>query len=409
MIQLLSLLTCAFAIDGVVTMNMERVSRPNENVGRLNKRAASGSSHPLATILDNLENQRFFYTTNCEVGTPAQKVNLLLDTGSSDTWVFGPQTTDSSFMGQIASLFGGQQGPSTTIFDPSKSSTFKKNDTQLRITYGIGNVQGNWGMDKFSIAGTTLDNLSIGVATQASQINQGIIGIGRKQAESTLKTSGAYNNLPWQLKQEGKIRTAAYSLYLNDINAGSGTILFGGIDHGKYTGELVNLDISHPRHLAVQLQGIYTDGREQSNNMGKPMSAILDSGTSLTYLPQDVLTNIRTALNANPSFTIGTRYYTDCNITTNLVLDFGEQKINVPSYQFLWPIDQFVNGVAAATAFPQNSCYLGLEQSDANADYILLGDNVIRSMYIVYDLEHNKIGLAQGSGSSSSNIEAIVH
>lgn len=372
----------ALASGGVVSLDVNKVTVTHHE--SLAKRATTGRS---PTVLDIISNQRFYYTTDVLIGTPAQKQNLLLDTGSADTWVFGT---------------------GNNAFDSTKSSTYHSNGTNWNIQYGIGTASGNWGTDKFKIGGAEVNSLSIGTATRAQQVNQGIIGLGRKQAEVTNKQGSTYENLPLRMKSEGIISTAAYSMYLNDINAQSGTILFGGVDHSKYAGNLVTLPISHPRHLGVTLNGIYMDGREKGNNLQKPNTAVLDSGTSLTYVPHDTLISIQGALNANPSFSIGERYYCDCNITENLVLDFGATKIPVPAYNFLWPIENFVSGQTAATNFPQNSCYLGIESSSADQDFILLGDNILRGLYIVYDVEHDTISLAPSANQGASNVQAIV-
>lgn len=39
------------------------------------------------------------------------------------------------------------------------------------------------------------------------------------------------------------IAKAAYSLYLDSSSSSEGSILFGGIDHAKYTGDLTTIDI----------------------------------------------------------------------------------------------------------------------------------------------------------------------
>jgi hypothetical protein len=45
------------------------------------------------------------------------------------------------------------------------------------------------------------------------------------------------------LVSAGLTERAAFSLWLNDLNAGIGSILFGGVDTDKYTGDLISLPI----------------------------------------------------------------------------------------------------------------------------------------------------------------------
>jgi len=45
------------------------------------------------------------------------------------------------------------------------------------------------------------------------------------------------------LVQQNYIASRAFSLWANDGSASSGTLLFGGIDTGKFIGELVTIDL----------------------------------------------------------------------------------------------------------------------------------------------------------------------
>lgn len=385
------------SVGGVVQVPTKKVT--HHDIGPIHmpipefaKRASSPSD-----VVDAISNQRYFYLTEVDIGTPPQKLDLLLDTGSSDTWVFTSQTQQS------------RGGGKTTVFDQSQSSTFHPNNTNWKIQYGKGSASGTWGTDKFKIGSATVKHLSIGLANAVSQINTGLVGVGRPEAELTFNHGGSeYMNLPLQMQAEGLINSASYSLALDDINTGQGNIIFGGVDHDQYSGPLVQMPIVHPKHMGVNLQGIKADQRATYQLLSKPSTAILDSGTSLTYLDGDTLGSLRVAFNANPSFAIGERYYTDCNITTNLWMDFGNVNIPVPAYNFMWPIDLFVSGISASLNFPQNSCYIGFEQSSGDENFLLFGDNVLRAMYVVYDVTDNRIAIARGKPSSGHpRIEAI--
>lgn len=384
------------SVDGVVQIPMKKVVHPD--IGPIHMPSSSFAKRAAPNdVLDPISNQRYFYLTEVDIGTPPQKLDLLLDTGSSDTWVFTAQTQQSRGRGK------------TTTFDQSQSSSFQSNNSNWKIEYGKGSASGTWGTDKFKIGGATVKHLSIGLANSVSQVNTGIVGVGRPQAEITFNNGGSeYLNLPLEMKAEGLINSAAYSLALDDINSVQGNIIFGGVDHDQYTGPLVEMPIVHPKHMGVTVQGIKADQRATYQLLSKPSTAILDSGTSLSYLDGDSLGAMRVAFNSNPSFALGERYYTDCNITTNLYFDFGNIDIPVPAYNFMWPVDLFVDGVTASLDFPQNSCYIGFEQSSSDENFLLFGDNVLRAMYVVYDITDNRIAVARSKASSGHpRIEAI--
>lgn len=334
---------------------------------------------------DRLNNERFYYSSTVNIGTPPQPVTLLLDTGSSDTWVFTPQTKHR-----------GSRNKPKSFFIPEQSKTFRSNDTTYAIQYGLGQSTGTWGTDIFQIGSAKIKDLSIGIAS-VGDVSQGLIGIGRPEAESTVRNGYMYQNLPVKLMTSGIINTAAYSLYLNDLNAKTGTIMFGAVDKSKYVGPLYTMPISHPKHLGVSVKSIATDGVAKKNILKKPTTAVLDSGTSLTYLEKPAMTSLHVFLNANPSFAIGQKYYCDCNVTKNIVMDFTGVQVKIPAYHFLWPVSAIVNPVIAAAAFPPNSCYIGIEANKKGMDFALIGDNFLRAMYVVYDLQHNKIAVAQAN------------
>jgi hypothetical protein len=93
--------------------------------------------------------------------------------------------------------------------------------------------------DTFSIGGTSLAKLQFGIGYTSSSY-EGILGIGYQINEVQVGRAGkaAYNNLPAQMVADGLIQSNAYSLWLNDLDANTGSILFGGVDTAKYTAHL---------------------------------------------------------------------------------------------------------------------------------------------------------------------------
>lgn len=75
----------------------------------------------------------------------------------------------------------------------------------------------------------------MGLATDTS-IGIGIMGIGYNTSEANIGTGNGtiYPNLPYAMANAGLIKSNAYSLWLNDLQANTGTVLFGGVDTGVY-------------------------------------------------------------------------------------------------------------------------------------------------------------------------------
>jgi hypothetical protein len=126
------------------------------------------------------------------------------------------------------------------------------------------------------------------------------LGIGFDTDEAILQDKGKskYPNIIDELVSQGLINIEAYSLYLDDQAASTGSILFGGIDISKYTGSIMSVPME-----PVPIVGIFggptssftiiltsldvQNGSSTSsiNNFNVGVPVILDSSTPSTYLP----------------------------------------------------------------------------------------------------------------------------
>ncbi|ODV94933.1 hypothetical protein PACTADRAFT_27622, partial [Pachysolen tannophilus NRRL Y-2460] len=370
-------------------------------------------------------NEQNFYLANVTVGTPAQSLAVLIDTGSSDLWVMGnqnPYCEPSSTSSVSASATNAYSSAEATIdcslygtFDKSKSSTYKSNGTTFYIEYGDGSTaQGTWGTDEFTIAGITIHNQSLAVANK-TDASISILGIGYVGLESTEQSTTTedytYPNLPVKLVEQGIINKNAYSLYLNTPDSSSGIILFGGVDHDKYTGSLETVQVVNqylyegvlqPITLAVTLSAITVNSTVVSN---LPAVALLDSGTTAIYAPVTVFMAINQALGGTYNSEYGV-YTSECvkeDDTTQATFDFTGAKINVSLYDLQVPISELTTGTSSSR---KGTCVIEIFAS-SDSSYIL-GDAFLRSAYVVYDLDDYQISLAQSNpNSTSENIEVI--
>lgn len=342
-----------------------------------------------ATIEGVLHNElsEKVYSLNLTVGTPPQSFSLQLDTGSSDLWV----NTQSSSLCQAGNCTNG-------IYDPSASSTYKVSlPGGFNISYADHTgCSGDYVNETVSINGVEVTNQVIGVAN-VSTIPIGLIGVGFDIGEAICDTYACENHYPSiidTLVAQGKINTAAYSLWLDDLNSSAGSILFGGIDHSKYYEPLTVMDIL-PSHrsadgtpLYEKLFVVWTDlkvsGIDNLWNSSDTIAALLDSGTSDTYVPSDVFDKIAEEFNIKQGYIECAAR--DMGATFNFTFD-GSAVISVPIAEFIFEAD-------GATIGGQPACPFRLFASD-NTDHVLLGDTFLRSAYVVYDLQGKTIAIAQ--------------
>lgn len=302
-------------------------------------------------------------------------------------------------------------------FNTAESDSFRLNSSapNFAITYADGTyARGFWGQDSIDMKDFNVSDMSLAVVNDTTS-SFGVLGIGLEGLEVTYASSRSaslsytYENFPSRLKSSGAINKVLYSLYLAESNADKGSILFGAVDHAKYTGQLqtvplVNIyssSFDRPIRLDIALDSISLQSSTQNVSVSdSKIAALLDSGTTLSYLPTAILNALTQSLRATFSKAEGF-YKVSCDYNTNsafVVFNFSGAEIKVPLSDLI-------------LSYGSRQCFLGvLEQSsDASVDYpyAILGDNFIRNAYIVYDLEDYEISLAQANYSSDEDIEVV--
>lgn len=396
--ELLALAACAALPNAgtlSVSVTVERTDKPR--FGRHRKRE---------TVDLELKNLFTYYSADLEIGTPKQQGTFLIDTGSSDLWV------------------------SSSDFSTSSSSTYQETSYDFAIAYADqSSASGKYATDNVYISGAQVSGANFAVATSDSD-GTNVFGVGPRNQEASVNTlsqsgtlSRTYDNIPIQLKNQGFISSTSYSLWLDAIDDTTGQILFGGVDHAKYIGNLAvvpvlrrtiqGIQVTEPMMLSVVLNGISVyNGNGDSGDVvsGASLSVLLDSGTSLTYLPGDWVDAIGNTIKA--TYNSGVNGYITGKISGGLKYSLSGIEIDVPFDQIL--LDLTTGGGGAASDDDGNSLYmLGISPEGTGVDYssytYILGDTFLRSAYVVYDLDNWEIALAPlDSDPSGSNVEAIV-
>lgn len=334
----------------------------------------------------NIKNQKTYYLIPLQVGSQRAREDLLIDTGSSDMWIPDNQATG---------------------YKPSLLKTFKPTNEAFSIKYGDGTYAiGDWGYDTVHLGSLTLDNVKMGVCDNVTA-GQGILGIGMVGNEATAKK---YANLPILLKTQGYLDRISYSLYLDTPDASSGSLLLGAIDTAKYEGDLKRLPmvavddsgkkVDKPIAFFVNLNSI--SGGQNAVFSQKQTPALLDSGTTLFFAPTDVYEKISSEYGHHVP---GLGYVEKCNAHKgkNLTLDFGATKISVPVSQIMYPLTYARTGKPVKSLFRREPyCTVGV--SESSGSHYILGDNILRLMYVHFDLSGGTIGVAQMKNTEASRI-----
>ena len=130
------------------------------------------------------------------------------------------------------------------------------------------------------------------------------MGIGMLFDEALRSENGhGYFNLPYRLSANGLIDETVFSVYLDDINSQTSSLLFGGIDTDKYDGELAVFDVPPTADGLVEYLVYITSmsiiGSEgNSTSLDVPgqssggTSALLDTGSTAMSLPISIVRDI---------------------------------------------------------------------------------------------------------------------
>lgn len=217
-----------------------------------------------------------------------------------------------------------------------------------------------------------------------------------------------------------------------------GNILFGGIDTKKFIGKLETVPIladtlsGNLTSFAVVLSSlaVVPTGQEPLNVTVGRIPVILDSGTTLSYLPSSIVRPIYSAFRVFDDSARTGLSFVDCSYRRSnpgLTIDFGfgpdprtgsRPFIRVPVDELVLDnLGDFIR--AGVLRLPPNLgftdvCSFGISHTDQFSsspvvqEIGLLGDTFLRSAYVVYDLTHGQVGIAQANlNSTETNIVEI--
>lgn len=314
------------------------------------------------------------------------------------------------------------------MVDPTKSSTYKVVDEGgFAITYADETgAAGDYITDTLTIGGATIKALEMGLASN-STIPMGILGIGydineASNSEESEANSFTYPSIIDTMVSQGLISTKAYSLYLDDLEASTGSIIFGGLDSDKYHGDLLQLPIVPDTlqnrtkvyaefSVAMTGFGVTSQSGTTTNFTTQVEAAILDSGTPVTYLPDRLVDQLVQDINAVDDSEGTGNIFVDCNMRSNASMTFNYGFGGANGVVIKVPVSELVfdlTGAFSLGPYPppelpfSNACAFGILPGGTEGPFIL-GDTFLRSAYVVYDIQNNLIALAQTNFNSTTS------
>ncbi|CAB3398830.1 unnamed protein product [Caenorhabditis bovis] len=321
-----------------------------------------------------------FYLGNITLGTPAQTMTVVLDTGSSNLWVIDANCKSQACNGYPNSGFVKHK------FNTSASSTYKGETRKFSIQYGSGSCSGHLAKDSLNFGGVIVDNQEFGVATHIAEVFgyqpvDGILGLGWPKLAVDDVTPPMQNALP-QLDQP--LFTVWLDRKLKISEGGSGgQITYGDIDKQNCDAAINYVKLSAKTYWQFPLDSFSIGDFSES----KVAQVISDTGTSWIGAPNSVVSGVVKATGAK--FDWENELYTvDCSTTSSqpdLVFVIGGVKYNVPAVEYI--LDLELGGGKCALTF------FGMGGGGFGPSWIL-GDTFIRQYCNVYDIGQERIGFA---------------
>mmetsp|Transcript_26155 Transcript_26155/g.56729 ORF Transcript_26155/g.56729 Transcript_26155/m.56729 type:complete len:388 (-) Transcript_26155:7-1170(-) len=369
-IFLLTALLCSVAIgssqsNGIWRVSLDRVDR----IERGQKHTADGSERRLEevpadlgteAVLPLVNHRNTAYYGNISIGTPAQLLTVIFDTGSSDLWV---ASTTSRPSGNRA-------------FETGMSNTYVPTGKPFRISYGPGSVMGHFCRDTVRISEMELPNFSFAQVSNTDAIEHwedfpvdGVLGLGfqafSKNGESPLMSS---------LVASGQLKEPVFSFYLGD--QGPGELVLGGTDPDHIASDFTWVPVTMEAWWAVKLDEANLDTKLK---LGSAATAIVDSGASFISGPKLEVDTIAIALGATKNRGL---YTIACDQT-------------LPKLNFVLGGKSFALAVQDMVVKRQgNVCTLGLRSLNLPQPMWVLGDVFMRKYYIQFDWGNKRIGFA---------------
>lgn len=329
-------------------------------------------------------------------------------------------------------------------------------ETEFYETYnGDTSAYGSYMSDVLAIGGMTVPNLTMGLVNSTTASTYlGVLGIGYNDSD--------YDNLPNRLQKEGLINSTAYSLWVDDETAGSGSLLFGAIDTSRFEGDLTRLMSYYSYYMmivpVVGINGSTSDSSgpvaitvtsdDDDDGSSSSYSSYTSEGDgdddgylfTAVYSPSDTVSNLPTDIAAQVWQMAGASYDPNLAVATiscsaaadeaNFTLQLGSRDTKGPVISarlsdLVIPADEFnltsyfysigyyyYYSYDASVPGP-DTCLFGVQNGSSSlGGYYYgtttynLGSTLLRRTYSVFDLVNNEIAVAPVKFGSADDATA---
>ncbi|KIO07573.1 hypothetical protein M404DRAFT_8365 [Pisolithus tinctorius Marx 270] len=345
----------------------------------LKNRASTGATTVPATNLVYVQ-----YTTSVGISSPPTYYNLVVDTGSSNTFC----------------------GTGITI--PTGET--------VNVTYGLGYISGIEYLDQVTLApNLVIINQSIGDALSYADFEgvDGIIGVGPvilTQGTLSPDTNATILTVTNNAVSQGLIYDQVLGIYFAPANNSSdtnGEITYGSIDSSLYEGELTYTPVTKTFPSAYYW-GINITSATYGNKIVflKSTAGIVDTGTTQVLLADDFFDVYRSSIpGATLDKSTGLITIPPSSIPYMQPLNFtiGDTIFSMDVAAQLIPTDQ--NEAWGGVAGKQYGVVANLGTLSGQGLDFIIGQKFMERYYVVFDADNNCVGFAFMNNTFSKYME----
>lgn len=412
------------------TLEFSLRSKQLSHFSNFNRRDVGGTSESALTT-NYADSIGYRYMINLTVGTPPQPQSVLIDTGSSDT-IFLAADSFCTSKKTASKCPGG-------TYNTSASSTFKMlSPGGINATYGgvttssdnNGALAADLVTDVIQIGDLIIGGAHFGAAHQSSGNllpngdYAGIMGLAYPYIEAVKEGQPKYPTFVQSLVDAGAIASRLFSIYLNEVSS-YGSILVGGLDTEKYTGNLTTLNILPNKvdngELTTITYFLHLDEVSMTHEDGQQEAVIApgeqtmpvwpDSGTSDWLVTSEVYSKVINMTGATLEDNVALIPCSKVANETSFTFSFSgngtnHAQLEVPLASFFTPAVLDTGKVAQLGG--EDACRLMASPISSATKYILLGTPIMRAGYWIFDMDNGQISIAQARlSSTTSNVVAV--
>jgi hypothetical protein len=317
---------------------------------------------------------------SCKVNDQS-KIRVVFDTGSTNIWIPGKDCTSEAC-----------RLPGRHLFDQTRSSTFAfpEKRTQLSITFGTGHITGPMVIDDLHIGPFLVSKQNFGLIEtldgsvfKESPV-EGLAGL----ALDAMSANGVRPFFRNVIDQKA-LKHNEFAFYFSRDNPTANALLWGGVDHQFYTGDLVYFPVVDPFYWSLKLLSLKVGDRQILGGGGEDPSlaeqntnrkwygpvAIVDTGTTFNTLEGEKHREVMAMLPAGPCSNMDSSSHPPITITM-------EDAHGQPQDFVMTHNDYMVTGKDEESCRP---AFMQIDLPPAHGPGMILGEVFLRSFFGVFD------------------------